>query len=642
MVYKYEYELVAAVFLLFITICYYRKNWLKLRANMAFSVVLYTSVIIIMIDMAVYWLEQQVLIASIAAKSFCGILTSLGVLLIMVVLFIYMLALTERLNFIYERLFVELLSPAFILVILLFTSPWSHFIFYFNASGKMHLGQGFILAVLIVLGYWCGFIGLVLKSPHIISRKKAAGIVILAFLALAVLFLQYKVLDRKYLLFYYPLAVLIMFCYVFFQNMDRFSDRTTGGFSRAGFRKVVRERCLYQEDFVCISINIQNYQNIINICDEEGIYEVMGQIGSMLRKLGGRHNQFHIHSSEFIVMQKNQEEAVKLFQAVLDRLPATMRINNRTIVINYGFYLLSMEEAFYNQGDFYRILSSMKKQLRAQPDKRKLMRYEGQVKETVDMELLIGRKLKKILAERKNDTRFLPIVNAQGRMTNLETLLFMTKDNGEVIPSESIWDVAKDMGCIKEIGSIAFESVMQLVSKEHIFDLGIEKIHINVMPLHFCSEAIIREYKEIAEKYRIPMERICMEITEDMSVSPEILYKYACQLKETGACLLLDQYGVNVCNLQSVMNMPFDLVKLNHSLISIYCTGESNILEYQVKMLRNAGFAICMDGIDSQGKKEKVSVFHPDYLQGYLYSRPVSSGKLVSYLQTRPVIDSDG
>ncbi len=634
--YEYAYELMAAVFLVIMIACYHRKNWLMLRANVVFQIMLCVSVLVSLIDITASWLWKHRFFHTEEARGLAAGLAAAGMVIMLVVFLTYLLALTERLDFIHDKLFLVVLAPAAVVCLLFITSPWNHIVFYYIGDKKgVELGGGSSLAALVILGYWLAVVGTILSAGKEIRPIRKICMLVLLVLPLLTIFFQYYVWKGSSCLLYYSMSLLVAYCYMFFQNKERYSDRISGGFSRAGFRRVVQEQCLYQQDFACLSIDIQNYQNIANICDEEGIAQVMGQIGSVLRKLGGRHNQFHIHSSEFLVMQKSVEEGIRVYEDALRALPQTMRIDNRTIVINYAFYLLTMEEAQDNPGDFYQILSSMKRQLKFQTDKRKLMRYEGSVKEAVDTELLIGRKLKRILATRENEIRFVPVIDAQvGRTVGLECLLFMNKDNGETIPMEDIMEVAKEMGCMNAIGSIFLENVLDLVTREHILDHGIQRLHINILPLQICSEIMVRSYQDIAAKYKVPMDRICLEITEDMGVSYEVMFQYASLLKEAGACLLLDQYGINVCNLQSIMDMPFDIVKIHRDLIKWYCSGESEILEYQVKMLQEAGFQIGLDGIDSQEDLEKLRHMTPDYLQGDLYAKPMAAEKLMVLMKT--------
>lgn len=629
--YEYAYELISAVFLAVIAWSYQKKNWLMLRVNRVFNVVLWLSVVVNVLDILIHCLQRRQVWFMI--NELAGLCSGLGIAAVLLGLLAYIMALTERLYLIVDKILWLFLAPALLVILMLLFSPWNYILLYYDNEGGVCFGRGAGFAMLVAVGYFLVAVRIIWRSEQIAGKGRKLSLIILDSLPVIAILLQYRYFQGRYLLLYYPVAYFLVYCYLFYQNMEQFSDRISGGFSRAGFRKVVRERCLYQQDFSCLSINIRNYSNIKNICDEEGIDHVMGAIGSILREQGGRHNQFHIHGAEFIVMQKNSRDTVRLFQTLQEELPATMRIQNRTVVLNYGFYMLTFEEAAYDQGNFYKILSSMRRQLRQQADQSRLIRYEGQVKEIVDRELCVGRKMKNIMTTRVNELRFMPLQNVHtGCLDSVESFLYMSGENGEGIDMESIFDMAKDMGCITALGSVIFENTLRFVQETQLLEKGIRRIHINVLPSQICSDALVQEYIETAGRYRISPESICLEITEDTSVPTEVLHHYVERLKEAGFYLVLDQYGVNVCNLQSTMNMPFHMVKVNHDLINRYCTERSLTLEYQVRMLRRSGFHICLDGIDNSEKRQKVAHLQPDYMQGYLYSPPMSGDKLISWL----------
>ena len=94
-------------------------------------------------------------------------------------------------------------------------------------------------------------------------------------------------------------------------------------------------------------------------------------------------------------MQQKENESVQLYEMVSQILPGTVRINNKSIPISYGFYMLTLEEAAYDQSEFYKMVASMKKMLKDQLHDRQLLRYEGEVRRNIDLELQIGRMLKK-------------------------------------------------------------------------------------------------------------------------------------------------------------------------------------------------------------------------------------------------------
>jgi EAL domain-containing protein (putative c-di-GMP-specific phosphodiesterase class I) len=519
--------------------------------------------------------------------------------------------------------------------VLIFTTPFTHLIFYYDSMGTFREGGMVGFVTLVMDGYALGCCVLAFLDKR--ERRIHHGIICICLCVtcnIAIL-LQYTVLKRHYLLTFYVFGFMILAFYLMFQNLDRYSDRISGGFSRAGFRKVLREKFAYRERFSCLFITIQNYQNIMSMCEESELSEVMGEIGSLLRKCGGHHNQFHIHGSDFAVLQKREEESVRLYESVSKALPSSVRINNRKVPISYGYYMLTLEEAAYDQDEFYKMFTSMKKMLRDQLSNNSLMRYEGEVQRNIDLELHISRMLKQIMQKKRCDICFYPIMDAKtGERHALEARIYMLRDNGKQIPEGSIWAVAREMGYVRELGRITLESAMELAMEERILEHGFKKLVMNVTPLHISSENVIREYQFLAKKYQFPLQRLCLEVTEDMSVPFEKMETYLNLLREQGVSLILDSYGDSVCNLQGIMKMPFNIVKISERMVQRYCAGESDILKYQIQMLCDNGWNICLEGVNDAGNYEKVQGLNGvSYLQGDYCSQPVLPSRMHIYME---------
>lgn len=629
MKFEYAYELVAVVFLVSVAVSYWSKNWIALRANVIFNVLLSVSVVFTFLDVLAHIIymgvgEQYVTIRYILSEISCLALVGTFALF-----FVYFLALTGHLQSYGNIKFLLSMVPAVLIVVLILTTSGSHFLFFYDEAHVYHKGPGDILFLAITYGYSLAMCVLAFLSPSFIKRRDAFLCLILCLVHFGILVLQYTVLQNRYLITFYFSDFMVVVFYLLFQNMDRFSDRMSGGFSRSGFRRVVREKYRYRQRFGGLFISIQNYRNLSGVCDEEEIYEIMGRIGSILRLYGGRHNQFHIHGSDFVVLKKTEEELMELYQYVSKELPETIRLNDRNISINYGYYILTMEEAGYEESEFFKMMSSMKKQLNKQTDSRKLMRYEGEIQQEVNLELYIGHKLKDILKRERCELRFFPVMNASAKKCHaLETSIYLVRENGRAISEEAIWSVARDLGYVKELGRVVMESTMECVTQEQVLQRGIRKIAINVTPLHVSAASNVNSYKELAQKYHFPLDRFCMELTEDMSVSYEIMKEQLNDLNASGVSLILDRYGENVCNLQGIMQMPFSTVKVSGQMVQRYCCGESDILEYQIKMLRENGWDICLDGIDNEVQYQKVKDLGVDYFQGMYFSHPLAPEQL--------------
>ena len=632
---EYAYEVIAAIFLIVVMVSYKKKNWLDLYMNRCFDQLLKAGVLFTVADIVINILREFVFPESIYIRNLDSVIPRIAMLWLSVYYFQYWHALSGHRIILKSIRSMEMVLPALIVTILDITSPVTHFIFYYDAQGIYHGGPLHNLIILVINIYFAGACLMAFRNRTDSWMRRGFVCVILCVMYDITIVLQFVILKNGYLLSFFATGFMIFVCYMLYQNLDRYSDRISGGFSRAGFRKVIQEKFKYRQRFSCLFITIQNFQNILSICEEDELTGVMGEIGEILRKYGGRQNQFHIHGSDFAVLQQKENESVQLYEMVSQILPETVRINNKSIPISYGFYMLTLEEAAYDQSEFYKMVASMKKMLKDQLHDRQLLRYEGEVRRNIDLELQIGRMLKKIMQDKRCDICISPIIdNHTGQRHAIEAKIYMLRENGKTIPEGAIWTVAKEMGYVRELGRITLESALELAQKERILEHGFKKLIVNVTPLHISSETVLREYRFLAKKYEFPLNRLCLEMTEDMSVPFERLEKYINDLISEGVTVVLDRYGDNVCNLQGIMKMPFRVVKISEKMEERYCSGESDVLKYQINMLHDNGWDICLEGIDNQQRYDKVrDLGDISYLQGRYYSGILTPERIHLYME---------
>ena len=127
----------------------------------------------------------------------------------------------------------------------------------------------------------------------------------------------------------------------------------------------------------------------------------------------------------------------------------------------------------------------------------------------------------------------------------------------------------------------------------------------------------------ILEEYRVEPERIHLELTEEaMSDSPEFSQQVN-NLMERGFLFSLDDYGKGYSNLNRIKQFSFSNIKLDMSIVWDYYDKRDILLPSMVQTFKAMGFRITAEGIESEDMAEVMSRIGCDYLQGFVYSRPI-------------------
>jgi diguanylate cyclase (GGDEF)-like protein len=125
-----------------------------------------------------------------------------------------------------------------------------------------------------------------------------------------------------------------------------------------------------------------------------------------------------------------------------------------------------------------------------------------------------------------------------------------------------------------------------------------------------------------------------LEVTESLAAQDQQVQQRLHELKAIGIALALDDFGTGYSSLSSLHQLPVDTVKIDRSFV---CQADSShhhqvLIEATVKVARSLGMSTVAEGIETEAQAAAVRAQHCEKGQGYLFSRPLSSGDLVEWL----------
>ncbi len=176
------------------------------------------------------------------------------------------------------------------------------------------------------------------------------------------------------------------------------------------------------------------------------------------------------------------------------------------------------------------------------------------------------------------------------------------------------------------------KKILQFSSEEKLFERGIKHVRINMASFHVISESICDEYMSYISEYNINPDNIIFELFINEDVPEDVLSRGIAYLRKRGLHVCWDQFGTNACNLKNLMEMPFDCVKINNMVVSMYCNEKSTQLIYIIRMFRERGWIVCLDGVRYPDGFEMVKKMDVDYIQGRELMKFVPEDKIREFL----------
>ena len=213
-----------------------------------------------------------------------------------------------------------------------------------------------------------------------------------------------------------------------------------------------------------------------------------------------------------------------------------------------------------------------------------------------------------------------------GVITHAEALLRWHRDNGEIVMPAVFIDIAEESGLIVEIGNWVIKEALLFLNS-----LGPDNapaIAINVSAAQFNStDHSVVQWLEWMKDYGVNPDKIVLEITERMMLiqSQRVLRKIS-MLQEAGCKFSVDDFGTGYSSLASLKNFNFDYLKIDSHFIKALAPNslDASLVSAMIAMAKGLNLSSIAEGVETSQQAQMLKDMGCTYVQGYLYSRPLS------------------
>ncbi len=171
------------------------------------------------------------------------------------------------------------------------------------------------------------------------------------------------------------------------------------------------------------------------------------------------------------------------------------------------------------------------------------------------------------------------------------------------------------------------KKILNLLLKE-LKDVKFEEtfFSIKISPVSLRNSKFREYLSELFYKNSLKPENFIIEFTErrayqEIQRFKEILNQY----KKMGFKICIDNFGGDNCSLKYIRYLPIDIVKFD-IIFTKNIDDElfSKVLKSHINFLRDIGVKSMVKFIDKVDTYKKIDRFKPDYIQGFLVSKPKS------------------
>ncbi len=499
----------------------------------------------------------------------------------------------------------------------------SGILFYFDSAGNYRRGElnvlgYYIVAVEILMIYYCCW-------KHRPSVSKSIARVIITIPPLIVLLGIFQVVYREIIVNEMALAIANMVLFMSFQNGALKRDSLTLAGNRENFYENLSLRLAGKQKFQVVVLALRQFdvinQNYGHQKGDEILYAVASELGRIIP--GGEVYRFGNVEFAMILPWHSKQEAQQNLGILQRRFRGSWSVGEVHTHMRAVFMHMEHIEQTYTTSEMMTYLEyGIRKAKEIQGhnvsfNETMLKKYENE-KRILDV-------IQRSVEQKRFEVWYQPVYHLKSGSWSAEALLRLNDYEGNPVhPSEFI-PVAEASGLIDELSWIVLEEVCSFLEQEE--HNNIENISVNLSMQQFADAKISEKILDCVNRHHLTPDRLKMEVTERVLLHDiEYMKKMMNKMDRAGIGFYLDDFGTGYSNLVSILEFPFECVKLDKSLLTGFPENPDSevMVRTLIELFHGMGNKVVAEGVEERAQAELLDKMGVDYIQGYYFSRPLS------------------
>ena len=268
--------------------------------------------------------------------------------------------------------------------------------------------------------------------------------------------------------------------------------------------------------------------------------------------------------------------------------------------------------------------------------------YSADMGEKILARMCLESRLRQGIENGEFSLNYQPIVDAQTRKVVLVEALARWK-HPEIgfVPPDQFIPLAEETGDIHALGEWALATACADAKTWQALTGREIRISVNVSGRQFNDSEFPGTVRRVLRETRLAPQLLELELTEnvimhDAKRSIDMIQ----ELKREGIGISVDDFGTGYSSLACLKRLPLTTLKIDRSFVNSVPSDpdDSAIVDAIAAMARRLRLTVVAEGVEEPTQANYLREIGCDYLQGYLFSRPVTAEALEPLLNaTLPI-----
>ncbi|MDL2317895.1 bifunctional diguanylate cyclase/phosphodiesterase [Eubacteriales bacterium OttesenSCG-928-A19] len=196
---------------------------------------------------------------------------------------------------------------------------------------------------------------------------------------------------------------------------------------------------------------------------------------------------------------------------------------------------------------------------------------------------------------------------------------------GFLTPDEFI-PIFEDNGFVVELDFYMLTSVLNVLQR--IADDGdpLYPISVNQSRVTILFPNYLDRLRLLVKKFTVPLEYVRLEITESVIADDAAAVKrIVAEIKAMGFSIALDDFGVGYSSLNSLRDLPVDVLKIDRGFLKETDNSAKNqmIIKNIINMSKDLRIRVVCEGVETEQQLNFLRHLGADDIQGFYYAKPM-------------------
>ena len=207
---------------------------------------------------------------------------------------------------------------------------------------------------------------------------------------------------------------------------------------------------------------------------------------------------------------------------------------------------------------------------------------------------------------------------------------------GMVSPIDFI-PLAEDLGLIVEIDRIVMKQAMQQFSTWSKHGLYPGKLSLNLAMQQLQQNDFISNLFNTMKECDFQKSWLELEVTETQVMNnPMHSIKKLQEISDNGISISIDDFGTGYSSLAYLKKLPLSKLKIDKSFIDDIPNDEDgmSIIRAIIALAKSLNLGLIAEGVETEVQKDFLLQNSCECVQGYIYSKPLPSQEMTTFLET--------